>query len=188
VLELATVASPDLDEDGIPDHVDNCPSRVNGDQTDTDADGAGDACDIVRCNTDIVVLDEKTKPKAVLTTKKDAGKLVATMKVDLGAYAGEPVTVRLDDSDSLPINSQDLANLPAVGTLNKFFKFTKKGDGLVKVALQKIVKQPGRYRLTLGAKKWFTSAKANQPAASTFLTVTIGSQCFTLPVTKKIGP
>jgi len=35
----------DFDLDGIPDSVDNCPVVPNADQTDTDGDGQGDACD-----------------------------------------------------------------------------------------------------------------------------------------------
>jgi C1A family cysteine protease len=35
----------DSDGDGVPDIVDNCPSDYNPDQTDTDGDGIGDACD-----------------------------------------------------------------------------------------------------------------------------------------------
>jgi hypothetical protein len=41
-LELAL---PDGDGDGVPDATDNCPSVANGDQTDSDSDGAGNACD-----------------------------------------------------------------------------------------------------------------------------------------------
>lgn len=36
---------PDLDEDGVPDVVDNCPAVGNLDQADGDGDGVGDACD-----------------------------------------------------------------------------------------------------------------------------------------------
>jgi len=36
---------PDLDGDGIPDLVDNCPNTFNPSQTDTDEDGVGDVCD-----------------------------------------------------------------------------------------------------------------------------------------------
>lgn len=35
----------DGDGDGVPDGADNCPGTANGDQTDTDGDGIGDACD-----------------------------------------------------------------------------------------------------------------------------------------------
>ena len=35
----------DIDSDGIPDTVDNCPNVTNPDQADADADGQGDACD-----------------------------------------------------------------------------------------------------------------------------------------------
>lgn len=37
--------SADHDGDGIPDSIDDCVSRFNPDQTDTDGNGAGDACD-----------------------------------------------------------------------------------------------------------------------------------------------
>ena len=37
--------TPDTDNDGILDDVDNCPTVANADQTDTDNDGIGDACD-----------------------------------------------------------------------------------------------------------------------------------------------
>jgi hypothetical protein len=219
--ELVTAASPDLDEDGIPDHLDNCPNRVNSDQIDIDEDGAGDACDLATCGNGIVETDDPArveqcdgsaasacpgafcqsdctcvctnlvmdeKAKAVVTTKKSAGKLAVSMKIDLGTYAGEAVTVRLDDTDSLPIIRQDLATLPPVGTSGKVFAFKQKGDGLFRVALRQLKKPPGTYRLNIGAKHWFSNAAANQPGTSTVLTVTIGSQCFTLPATKKIGP
>lgn len=35
----------DSDGDGIPNNTDNCPDVANPEQTDTDTDGAGDACD-----------------------------------------------------------------------------------------------------------------------------------------------
>ncbi len=42
---FVTTLSPDTDNDGIPDSLDNCPTVYNPDQTDTDHDGIGDACD-----------------------------------------------------------------------------------------------------------------------------------------------
>jgi len=41
---------PDQDGDGVPDSNDNCPTIANASQTDTDQDGAGDACDDDRDN------------------------------------------------------------------------------------------------------------------------------------------
>ena len=40
-----TPVAPDSDGDGVSDGADNCPSVANAGQTDTDADGTGDACD-----------------------------------------------------------------------------------------------------------------------------------------------
>ncbi|MCC6765147.1 MAG: PD40 domain-containing protein [Deltaproteobacteria bacterium] len=39
-------ASPDTDDDGVPDHLDDCPDAYNPDQRDSDGDRAGDACDL----------------------------------------------------------------------------------------------------------------------------------------------
>ena len=38
-------AAPDIDNDGVEDSTDNCPSTANSDQADADGDGLGDACD-----------------------------------------------------------------------------------------------------------------------------------------------
>ena len=38
----------DSDGDGVPNEEDNCPDDINRDQKDTDGDGIGDVCDIVR--------------------------------------------------------------------------------------------------------------------------------------------
>ena len=35
----------DMDNDGVENWLDNCPDKMNQDQTDTDEDGVGDACD-----------------------------------------------------------------------------------------------------------------------------------------------
>ncbi len=35
----------DSDSDGVPDYMDNCPSDSNPEQTDSDYDGIGDACE-----------------------------------------------------------------------------------------------------------------------------------------------
>ncbi len=47
--DVGAYESRDLDEgtgDGVEDGIDNCPADVNPDQTDSDSDGFGDACDL----------------------------------------------------------------------------------------------------------------------------------------------
>ena len=45
-VEMLILAPPgaDSDGDGVPDSIDNCPNVANPDQTDTDGNGTGDAC------------------------------------------------------------------------------------------------------------------------------------------------
>jgi hypothetical protein len=45
LADAAVNCVPDQDGDGVPDAVDNCPATPNADQTDTDGDGFGNACD-----------------------------------------------------------------------------------------------------------------------------------------------
>ncbi len=45
LLNLAGALSPDGDGDSVPDRLDNCAATANADQTDTDDDGYGNACD-----------------------------------------------------------------------------------------------------------------------------------------------
>ncbi len=42
---VVSTGSADLDGDGIPDGIDNCPSTANADQADADGDNIGDVCD-----------------------------------------------------------------------------------------------------------------------------------------------
>ena len=212
--DLVVIASPDSDGDGIPDALDDCPFRANPDQLDTDGDGVGDACDLATCGNDLreadeecdgldapscsgpcradctcacsdVVADPKTSIR--ISTRGDAGKLGARMVLDIpGGYNGEPVTVRLDDSGSVPIVVRRVGALQPTGGSNAKWRFKSKGSGLKSIALRNLAPRQAGFYLKLKAQDWFTAADANEPAATTSLTVTIGPRCFTHEVTKKL--
>jgi hypothetical protein len=208
-------ASPDSDADGVPDHLDNCVDVANAAQTDSDGDGVGDACDLATCGDGVRTYDEvcetgddalcpgsctacrcgvcgnvvsDPKAKVQLKTKNGAGQLNVTTILDLGTYAAEPVTITLADADSPLIARETLGALSPSGKppFKKWLFKSKLKTGVVQVQLKTAgASQPGRFKLAVKAKRWFTAAAANQPATSTDLTVTVGTRCFRIPVTKK---
>jgi hypothetical protein len=174
-------ASPDTDADGIPDHLDNCPNVPNAEQLDGDGDGAGDLCD-AKC--DGGTPDARAAVKIV--TKNARGQLTVRSKIDLPAYAGEPVTVRIDDQNSSPVVSQTIATLPPKGASGKRWQYRTTPPGLFKVGLTDLSpRQPGRFKLLVRAKEWFSAAAADQSPAATTVTVVIGPRCVTRGVTDK---
>jgi hypothetical protein len=119
-------------------------------------------------------------------TKKEAGQVTVKMIIPLVAYAGEPVSVRLDDGDTQPIARRILSELPASGGSGALWKFKSKADGIRQVQLKNLgAKHPGEFQLAVKAQRWFSAAAANDAAANTRITVTIGGQCFTHAATKK---
>jgi|GEM_PF-1759112 len=127
-------------------------------------------------------------PKAAITvkTKRAAGSLSVRLVIPLSTYAGEAVAVRLDDSDSMPIVQQAVGALPARGQTGKVWEYKAKPKGLQRVTFTDLSsRQPGMFRVVVKASKWFTASAANQSAADTRLTLTVGGQCFTHVATKK---
>ena len=207
-------ASPDSDDDGVPDHVDNCPDVGPSDQTDTDGDGVGDVCDTFICGDGLLQSAEACEgsedaacsgqeclpdctcacipvadPKAVvkMRTKKGAGVLTVKFSIPLASYGGEPVTLRVEDDDSDPIALTSVGVLAPKGQSGKLWSFSSKADGVKRVTLiDDTRRHPGMFKIAASTKRWFTAAEANQPASSTTVTVTVGSRCFSHAVTKKI--
>jgi Tol biopolymer transport system component len=173
-------ASPDTDADGIPDHLDNCRTVANAEQTDDDDDAVGNACDAFCTG----INDAKDSIK--LKTKNGAGQLTAKLTIALADYAGEPVTVRLDDTDSSPIASEMLATVPPKGSRGNLWQYKVKTDGLQSVQLKSLApRNPGRFQVKIKSKRWFSTDDANRPAEETTLTVLIGSSCYSQEAKKK---
>src|SRR6266849_8534221 len=51
---VTATPTDDVDGDGVPDALDNCPFTANANQADADADGIGDACDSSTCGNGIL--------------------------------------------------------------------------------------------------------------------------------------
>ena len=74
-LLVGTAVAQDVDLDGVPDSVDNCPATYNPDQEDFDLDGVGDSCDncMFVANTDQYDWDEDGMGNSCDTICTDCG-------------------------------------------------------------------------------------------------------------------
>lgn len=80
----------DSDGDGVGDNGDNCPAAANADQADTDADGAGDACD---ADTDAPVWPEAASVSTDATTSTG---FTVSWPAASDDYSVEKYTVTID--------------------------------------------------------------------------------------------
>jgi hypothetical protein len=120
----------------------------------------------------------------LVKTRSGSGILKAKALLAMPGYASEPVTIRLDDGDSTPIVQQAVGTLVPKGSSGTKWEFKTKALGVQKVQLK--LKAPGTFQIIVKSKRWFTAAGANDTAANTRVTITIGTQCFTRAATKKI--
>ena len=180
-LAVATVNDGDADE--LPDPFDNCPTVANILQTDSDADGVGDACDP---QSGCTALNDPTA-RVRIKTRNGMGYLKARLVLPMTAYSHEPVTVSLRDGGG-PIAGQNVGELPPVSPAGARWRRSAR-KGLVSVDLRDLRHwgQPGAFRLVTRAKRWFASAAADESAATTELRVQIGGQCFSHEATEKHG-
>jgi hypothetical protein len=123
-------------------------------------------------------------------TKNDKGSLTASFSVPLASFSpSEPVTIRLEDGDSTPI-VQQVVTLAPVGRSGRLwqYKAPAKTLGLEKVKLiDRAPSRPGTFTVTVTAKRWFTAAAADQPAAGTLFTLRLGAtRCFVHAVLSKV--
>jgi serine protease len=118
-----------------------------------------------------------------LRARGDAGAMVAKLTLPVSTYAGDDVTVALEDGDSHPIVS-DTVTPAASGASGRYWRYASPTAGLRAVSLKGMA--DGSVVLKAKSKQWFSAAAANDDAAHTRLEVSIGGRCFSQEVTKKI--
>ena len=79
---------------------------------------------------------------------------------------------------------QSVGTIPPKGSSGTRWLFKTKTPGVQKVLVKDM--GGGQYKVLVKAKKWFSPAAANGTAATTQLTLTVGTQCVTRAATSKI--
>lgn len=104
VPEFTLVTAADVDDDGVPDHLDNCPRKSNTDQADDDGDGVGNACDDYKC---------PAAPSSSCSVAGTAGQSLSFTHQASGKKKSEKLTWT---GKSTPVDNPALLGDPKAGT------------------------------------------------------------------------
>jgi Tol biopolymer transport system component len=206
--DLIVATAADSDGDEISDPFDNCPALPNVDQTDTDADNIGDACDRGTCGNAIREAEEDcdgsdatacpTACRADCTCacpnevpgrttlgprRLGAAGLTARLVIPLSGYDADPVGVRVDDAAGRPRARAEVGALVPVGPSRRAWVYQAPGPGVHKVRVRDLA--PGRagfFRVLVRARQWIDAAGLGNGVSEARLTITVGAQCFTQAV------
>lgn len=122
--------------------------------------------------------------KVTVKTAKGSGTLDLKTVVPVDTISpATPLTVELADGDSTPIVRARIVGLIPLDEAGTKLRYKVKTTGLQQLLVKR--KQPGMWQVKVKAKRWFTAAQANQPAAQTYVTLRIGTACFSGSVTTK---